>query len=159
VRPRIELAYIRDLPCKNWPSALEIAKRISGCGPGGTRVTCPKCRLPCNICQFIEDGHYPEAHIVPHIGGSIGPIAGVGPRKDSTDRVPVAEFRNWLCELPQHRDTLAQAMLHEAIHLCKYVAPVTSTMKDGPLRGHLGINPWPYPKDTEDLVDECWANK
>lgn len=36
VKPRIELAYVRDLPCKNWSSALEIAKRISGCGAWGT---------------------------------------------------------------------------------------------------------------------------
>lgn len=54
---------------------------------------------------------------------------------------------------------LAQAMIHEAIHVCKEVAPVTSTMNDGPLRDDLGINPWPYPKDTKDLVDECWENR
>jgi hypothetical protein len=159
VKPRIELAYIRDKPCKNWSSALEIAKRISGCGPWGTRVTCPKCSLPCNICRFIEDGHLPEAYIVSHINGSIGPISAVAVPEGSTAGMKVALFRNWLCELPQYRDTLAQAMLHEAIHLCKYVAPATPTMNDGPLREYLGINPWPYPKDTKDLVDECWENR
>lgn len=158
-KPRIELAYARDLPCKNWSSALAIAKRISGCGAGGVRVTCPKCRLPCNICPFLEDGHYPPARIAAHINKSIHPISAVGSAEDAPDGGTVAAFRNWLCKLPQHRDMLAQAMIHEAIHVCKEVAPPTSTMFDGPLRDDLGINPWPYPKDTKDLVDECWENR
>jgi len=67
-------------------------------------------------------------------------------------------FIHWLCERQNVADILAKAMVHESIHLCREVVQATPSMNDGPLRGLLGINPWPLPPDTEDLVNQCWRN-
>lgn len=142
--------------CPNWPEALDIAKLKASCGPYGVRTSCPKCQLPCNICQFLEDGHFPEAFIVPHINGSISNPSAIGVPVGSTSGMKVAAFQEWLCHQPRFIDVLAQAMVHEAIHLCKEVAQATPSMSDGPLRKSMGINPWPYPEDTQDIVEECW---
>lgn len=152
---RIVPAFVLKDPCRNWKEALQKAKRISGCGANGVRESCPKCAIPCNTCQFLEDGFFPVARVVQHINLSIQPIAAVRP---SEDGVREAVFRDWVCQDPHAVDTLAQAMVHESIHLCKEVVPATPATVDGPLRGVLGANPWPLPPDTEDLVSECWRN-
>lgn len=149
-------AYVLQSSCPNWKPALEIAKRISGCWANGLRGSCPKCPIPCNNCQFLEDGFFPEAYIVEHINGSLDAISAVGVPKGATDGVKVASFRNWLCYQPQYTEILAKAMVHESIHLCKEVVPATPAMNDNWARWLLGISIGT--SDTADLVDECWKN-
>src|SRR5262249_2869293 len=119
------------------------------------QTTCAKCNLPCNICQFLEDGAYPEGYIVSQIGGSITNPAGRAPAYEGALE-SVGLFQIWLCYVDEYKDMLAQAMVHEAIHFCKEVAPTTPAMNDGPLRNLFDINPWPFPDDTQDIVDQCW---
>src|SRR5688572_4767614 len=60
---RMTAAYILRGDCSNWNAALAIAKSKMGCNGAPPPSDECKEKLPCNVCQFITDGNWPEAHI------------------------------------------------------------------------------------------------
>jgi hypothetical protein len=141
---------LQDPPCENWTAAVAKAKQKAGCGSNGTRATCPKCKLPCNICQFLEDGNLPEAFINETVAGTTA-NGGVGTVPSVSGRV--ALFPRRLCKGTKNIDTLARSLFHEALHFCKEAGATGSRTEDGSLRPFSGT---PFKPDAEDTTNECF---
>jgi hypothetical protein len=171
VRPAVSgmtLAYILKGDCPNWKKALAVATRKMGCN-AGDKPPSGKCRsqLPCDVCQFLEDGAWPIAKIVDFPAKAL-----IGIRNDVYGATLPDPRRRRLCPIndltrvelkealcygegiwgSDKVDVLAKAMVHEALHLCRSVGASASAMTDKAFWEYL-ICGGP---DAEDLVEICW---
>ncbi|HYO51502.1 hypothetical protein [Archangium sp.] len=167
----LAMTYIPQGNCPNWNEALAIAKGKMGCVTGGKQLSeeCRK-RLPCDVCQLLKDGAWPPAHVVDFPASQLKGVQntiygavlydpewqGTCPVDDKT-RV---EFKKALCSGEgqwgfDKIDTLAKAMVHESLHLCKL------TGGTGPATADKGF--WDYlfcsGADAADVVDLCWRSE
>jgi hypothetical protein len=166
--------YTLQDDCPNWDEALAIARVKMSCGVGGKPVSA-KCQkhLPCDVCQFLENGTWPPVSIVdfpgeeafgqnPHIRG----YARGDPRYVEScpvDDESYTEFKSSLCFGKvvmgfDRVDTLAKAMVHEGLHMCQYVGGRGSATKDKDFATYLYevIICGTYAPDAADTVEICW---
>ncbi|MFY1825896.1 RHS repeat-associated core domain-containing protein, partial [Myxococcus fulvus] len=149
--------YIRTGECKNWDKALQRAKEKAGCDSGQPGPPRCSCKLPCNICDYLMEGRLPHAGILtPAQLGGLNVYGGVGP-SDTLEGGVGAGFSEMLCgnnkDYPAGIELLAQAMVHEAIHVCKYLAGVDSpATNDAWSRPYFNFGP----DDAEDVTAKCF---
>jgi hypothetical protein len=173
----LSVAYILKGECPNWNMALEMARNKMGCTTGSNPPS-RNCQelLPCDICQFLREGAWPEAVIAdfpgqayygrrPHILAAV--IAdkrwGVICPFDDQTRV---EFKVSLCfekeVLGRDRvEFLAKAMIHEALHLCQYVGGIGSATVDKSIGDHLycALLHGTYAPDAAGVTERCWESR
>jgi hypothetical protein len=167
--------YIPEGECPNWDEALAIAKRKLGC-TAGSPAPSEECQeaLPCDVCQFLKEGAWPKAvfknfpgeeehgkdtGIRAAIIQDIRWRQGVCPVNDETH----VEFLRSLCYdnivLGFDRvDTLAKAMVHESLHLCRYLGVDTPATRDLYSRDYLfcAIVYGKTSLDADDVTNLCW---
>ena len=162
-------AYIPQGDCPNWDKALAIAKRKMNCGASGGHPLkeCQK-RLPCDVCQFLEEGAWPPAHVVDfpasRLKGVKNTIYGAvlyDPEWQGTcpvDDKTRVEFKKALCSGEgqwgfDKINTLAKAMVHESLHLCKLTGGTGAATADKGFWDYLFCSG----ADAADVVDICWG--
>jgi hypothetical protein len=167
---RMTTAYILRGDCPNWNAALAIAKSKMGCNGAPPPSDECKEKLPCNVCQFITDGNWPEAYIVDFpakeflgIKNTIYGAVILDSRWKETcpvDDKTRVQFKQALCFGEglwgfNKINTLAKAMIHEALHLCKLVGGEGAATVD---KGF-----WDYlicmNADAADVVETCWVSR
>jgi hypothetical protein len=167
---RMIAAYILRGDCPNWNAALAVAKSKMGCN--GAPLPSDECKeeLPCDVCQFIREGSWPEAHIVDFpakeflgIKSTIYGAVILDSRWKETcpvDDKTRVQFKQTLCFGEglwgfDKVNTLAKAMVHEALHLCRLVGGEGAATVDKGFWDYLFcMNP-----DAADVVDICWASR
>jgi RHS repeat-associated protein len=135
--------FIRHGDCANWDEALTLAKKWAGCAANGTNKSCEcqqemKKQGMCDICPLLEEGHPPDAYFKDwwwwyepdghtNVGGNT--------YGDHTEPDSVAFYKkycnnSWLGF--SRVETLAELMIHEAMHFCEKVAgrPVYDSYSD-----------------------------
>ena len=136
-----------------------------GCDEGSTAPSsaCQE-KLPCDVCQFLQEGAWPPAYVVDFPAGMISNNVYAAVLWDPRwmERCPVddktrTEFKQALCYGEglwafDKLDTLAKALVHEAMHLCKAVGGM------GPSTLDKGF--WDYllcpSADAAGVVEICW---
>ncbi|OJH42057.1 hypothetical protein BON30_02200 [Cystobacter ferrugineus] len=161
--------------CSHWDEALKLARKKAGCDG-----SCPKCKPPCDMCQYLQNNTWPLAFIGDKPGGSegnFGYIQWSWPNMemsnpdfffylyDYTQATAHAEFKKALCEpragYPQGNaikvTNLAKAMFHEALHLCRRQGVKSEVVTDDPLgKDTAGMIRNPFYTDAEDFTEQCW---
>lgn len=167
IAPKLTLSYILKGECRNWKEALAIATKKMGCNSGEQLPEKCRAALPCDVCQFLKEGAWPIVKVVDFPaekseGKTTHILAAVQwderwkqicPLKDTTK----VEIKSTLCEGKgrwgfNKADTLAKALVHEALHLCRSTGARGAAMADRPFWEYLFC---PSP-DAEDLVELCW---
>lgn len=165
------LAYILKGDCPNWKRALAIARKKMGCN-AGEKSPSARCRsqLPCDVCQFLEDGAWPIAKIVDFpakdqfgIRNNIYGATRPDPRRRQLcpiNELTHVEFKEALCYGDgiwgfDKVDTLAKAMVHEALHVCRSVGGNAPAVSDKAFWDYLICGS----ADAEDLVELCWEGQ
>jgi hypothetical protein len=151
--------------CPNWEAALATARRQMGCDASSTppSAACQK-QLPCDICQFLQEGAWPPAFVVEYPAelreNNVYGAVLWDPRW--MERCPIgdktrAEFKQALCFGKglwgfDKVETLAKTQVHEALHLCKAVGGRGSSTRDKKFWDYL-LCP---AADTAEVVELCW---
>lgn len=138
-------AYILQGDCQNWNAALTIANHKMGCDGGNPPLTECQKSLPCDVCPFLKEGAWPPAEIVDfpakkHRGIKNTIYGAVIWDASWLESCPIddqtkVEFKWSLCSGEgvwgfDKIDTLAKAMVHEALHLCRAVGGTGSGTLD-----------------------------
>ncbi|MBF5043013.1 RHS repeat-associated core domain-containing protein [Aggregicoccus sp. 17bor-14] len=142
--------------CDNWGPALKRAREVMGCDAGSQCNS--ECKPPCNICEYLKDGTLPIVWVARK--GELGQdYGGNGPSNVLPGGVGVA-FNSYWCDgtTPLAKEILAQAMVHEAFHVCKYLQGIDIwATNDSWLRLSENINLGPA--DPKDITDRCFKGK
>lgn len=159
--------YILSGTCPNWGSALQIALSKGGCN-GESDAHVHKCRAkipaPCDICWILRDGTWPSALIEDLPGGDLTAYgatvwtrteetpssAKVGRvHRDTPGTIPSGhvEFKRALCRGEKNKMTLAKAIFHEALHVCKAFGAYGTETEDSWL---------PFITDADSVTDFCF---
>jgi RHS repeat-associated protein len=144
--------------CPNWDAALLLAREKAGCNGGGS-CTCKK-DLPCDICTFLQEGAWPIVSIEPFPSGLPAIPANGATYRDNLPRYTPGAMpdhyvviRKMLCTGAANISILAQTMLHEALHMCKYIGGTGRAVEDGAPLGH-----WFRGPDAEELTSKCFSS-
>jgi RHS repeat-associated protein len=146
--------YIKHGSCKNWSPALNLARKKAGCDGG-----CPTCKLPCNVCDTLKDGTLPGAYIRQggELGGNGRNPGGTGPVKNGSGAYGVI-LNEIYCGSDGFVNVLAEAMLHEALHVCKYFSGIdVPATNDNWTRSIFGFNAG-FSPDAGDVTKKCFGN-
>jgi RHS repeat-associated protein len=143
--------FIHIGDCANWTTALSVAQQVAGCSAAGTRNKCNACGDvmascgACDVCKILQEGSPPEAYTTslpswahprdPNSFGTTTPDPG-GQNWPGGCRVWINPFNTrGQCDRVTVFNILALAdtMLHEALHVCKFVngANLSDRLTDG----------------------------